>query len=513
MSVSVASTAARDELRLGAMLFALHLNAGAAAHAATPSGATGLACYQLGEVEVRFLESKVADVLLVLFVPVALGNAAGCFLAGKLLQSFELLIEKQQQQQQQQHIIADGPAAATPRGGRATTRRSEFASHVQAAVAALAGWILDQLLEDMARLTVPAPANGAPTRGGPAGASSLAAVETSPTLSVAVTGVAALHSAAICAAMQTLPAAAASSRSHGNLSAGQGAATPHMKPKANARRRGQVRSAPDAPPLLSLLEAQPAPSVEAGMRSGRRRGGGGGGGGGGGVDVGCFGCLRSPRMLPPPLPAGSGDRDRLPMLPSPPMLIWRGGGASSAGTEEALGAPWVAPTRAPTPQPPLTAASHPSTRLLPGLPGLPPAEGAYARELHAVVGELQRAWGHRCLGESHAAYSAAHSAAYGATPHPSATAGAAATAATATSMTVVLLRSPLVLRVCATVRASDPSEAVGPGRGATAAAAEHSPAVVVAAIAYAVQPWLSPLIRSVGFLGSADAKARKPAAA
>ena len=240
MSVSVASTAARDELRLGAMLFALHLNAGAAAHAATSSGANGLACYQLGEVEVRFLESKVADVLLVLFVPVALGNAAGCFLAGKLLQSFELLIEKQQQQQQQ-HIIADGPAAATPRGGRATTRRSEFASHVQAAVAALAGWILDQLLEDMARLTVPAPANGAPTRGGPAGSSSLAAVEASPTLSVAVTGVAALHSAAICAAMQTLPAAAASRSRLGARGRRSGTKIPFRPRRACKSTRMQAR--------------------------------------------------------------------------------------------------------------------------------------------------------------------------------------------------------------------------------------------------------------------------------
>ena len=80
-----------DELRLGAMLFALHLNAAAAAEAGAGAGLTS---YHLGGVAVRFCESATTELLLVLFVPVALGTAAAGFLASEVLRRFEACFAK-----------------------------------------------------------------------------------------------------------------------------------------------------------------------------------------------------------------------------------------------------------------------------------------------------------------------------------------------------------------------------------------------------------------------------------
>ena len=75
---------ARDELRLGAMLFALHLTA-AAVSGAGESCAAGLVAYNLDGVALRFCESATSELLLILFAPVALGTLAADFLASAVL--------------------------------------------------------------------------------------------------------------------------------------------------------------------------------------------------------------------------------------------------------------------------------------------------------------------------------------------------------------------------------------------------------------------------------------------
>ena len=78
---------AKDELRLAAMLFALHLNAAAAANEGESSSA-GLTAYNLDGVNVRFCEHTDSQLLLVLFAPASLGAPAAGFLASELLQRF-----------------------------------------------------------------------------------------------------------------------------------------------------------------------------------------------------------------------------------------------------------------------------------------------------------------------------------------------------------------------------------------------------------------------------------------
>ena len=61
---------ARDELRLSAMLFAIHINAAATSN---EENAAGLTVYHIDGVALRFCESPANELLLVLFAPAALG--------------------------------------------------------------------------------------------------------------------------------------------------------------------------------------------------------------------------------------------------------------------------------------------------------------------------------------------------------------------------------------------------------------------------------------------------------
>ena len=112
---------------------------------------------------------------------------------------------------------------------------------------------------------------------------------------------------------------------------------------------------------------------EAGYERGR--------GGGGGVDVGCFGCLRAQRTLPPP--RSSAKSASGPVLP---VLIWRDGGlagraaAKAAALEDAIGTP--------------------SGDAGPPIPG-----AAAVNQLHVLVRELQAAWRHKHLQSAGAIYS------------------------------------------------------------------------------------------------------------
>ena len=81
-------------MRLSAMLFALYLNAAAAAahHGAGPAGGgvapSPLSSWVLGDMELHFCLEPARQLLLVLVTEAALGRAPGAFLAAELLSRF-----------------------------------------------------------------------------------------------------------------------------------------------------------------------------------------------------------------------------------------------------------------------------------------------------------------------------------------------------------------------------------------------------------------------------------------
>lgn len=133
-----ARLAARDEQRLGAMLFALHLNAAAAA-SAHGERSRGLTEYHLGGQSVRFCTSPNHPLLLVLFVATAASSCIGTFLASELLRQFESCFDAQLRS------LTTGGAAALPSG---TFHRKLFAAGLRAAVGALPNYIHDCMLAD-----------------------------------------------------------------------------------------------------------------------------------------------------------------------------------------------------------------------------------------------------------------------------------------------------------------------------------------------------------------------------
>lgn len=88
--------AARDEMRLSAMLFALHLNAAAihsAAPASGPVGAAPLSLWVLGDMQLHFCVHPARQLLLVLVTEATLGCASAEFLASELLRRFVACFE------------------------------------------------------------------------------------------------------------------------------------------------------------------------------------------------------------------------------------------------------------------------------------------------------------------------------------------------------------------------------------------------------------------------------------
>ena len=122
---------ARDEMRLSAMIFALHLNAASTEATRSGSGAAGLSAYRLGEVTLRFELLCSDQLVLVLFAHAAAGDDAAGFLAAEVARQFEACFGSQ---------LADG---ATPRGA---LRRATFAPGLRAALEALPRWILQRML-------------------------------------------------------------------------------------------------------------------------------------------------------------------------------------------------------------------------------------------------------------------------------------------------------------------------------------------------------------------------------
>ena len=115
------------------------------------------------------------------------------------------------------------------------------------------------------------------------------------------------------------------------------------------------------------------------------------------------------------------------------------------------------------------------------------SQEAVTRQLQELVRELLGAWRHRTLTPANALYSAPAIADDG---------------ASAASVTLVLLRSPILLRARATLR----------GDVSSAAAVEAQMPSALAAFAEAVHPWLAPLALSVKFVSEVgQAKAERAA--
>ena len=145
---STMCAAASDDMRLSAMLFAVHLNAasvctdepaasaGGEAHAATPP----LVHQLVGSVRLHFCVHAPHDLLLVLAAPAALGLPCADFLAAALMRNFAACFAAQ--------LDAGGAGHATP---RSTFRKREFAPRALAACAELPPWALARARDAVAR--------------------------------------------------------------------------------------------------------------------------------------------------------------------------------------------------------------------------------------------------------------------------------------------------------------------------------------------------------------------------
>ena len=172
---------ARDELRLGAMLFALHLNAAAAATNA--ANGDGLTLYHLGGLALRFCQSREEDLLLILLVPEACAAQTSNFLAEELLRRFTARFFNVKAQ----------PLALT---SHTTIKRQAFAADTSEAMHELVAWTLGRMRDATNALAVPTAAGGAPASN----------------LKVAVQGLAAVLSAELCVALDGGAAATAAAQ-------------------------------------------------------------------------------------------------------------------------------------------------------------------------------------------------------------------------------------------------------------------------------------------------------------
>jgi len=190
---------ASDELRLSAMLFALHLNAAALrpeSDGGAPSGATApLSQFHLGGAALHFCASAERRLLLVLFADAGLGAACASLLATQLLRRFEA-----------RFAARLGEGGADFRSPRLAFKRQHFAADVLETLRAAPPWALRALAaggRHDAACALPVAANdGAPPplppppeprRGAPP---------------LALDELAALHSAALCEVLQRPPPAA-----------------------------------------------------------------------------------------------------------------------------------------------------------------------------------------------------------------------------------------------------------------------------------------------------------------
>ena len=486
----------RDELRLGAMLYALHLNAAHCALGAPADG--GLRLYQIGGVAVHFHSSDQLGLLFVLFAPSSAGQA-GTFVASELARNLESAC----------CAAEPKPADATSAPSlRPVIKRSQFASALRTALRALPDWIIDQMM------LAAAACSGSELR---------------------LEGLAALHSSAICRALeQTTPLggtghhssassvlsssrARASPTSRAPPPSLSGVSGPHHARAADSSTPLPPEPSPPSPSstMLSLDALVGLPpsvtSCSSPPTSHHRR-------------PGCFGCClpghrakrrgtaRRPAPHPPPAPQ-----------PSPPPLYWRerqadervAASAPSARTSSSLEAVTPAPK---TERPQLPGSGSESSWLLQQL----------VRELHAAAR-------HGVLPAAHALYSEPSDGG------PSVTVGTAggiiggggdrspiggsaahqppSSFSSSASFSVVFVRSPLLLRArvvqqdthTSTAHAATPPPRLPASSHATAlslstpntpadSAATATSSSVIASLAVSLHPWVEPLALALSAL-------------
>jgi len=132
---------AQDEIRLGAMLYALHLNGGnVLAAEVTPgtSSSEGLRRYEIGNVVVHFHEDASRQALLLLFVHTSVGSAAIDFLLSELVRQFDQTVNGQ---------VSD----------RRPFNRHVVGTSLRAALHALPGWVFGRMVEASRALRADSP--------------------------------------------------------------------------------------------------------------------------------------------------------------------------------------------------------------------------------------------------------------------------------------------------------------------------------------------------------------------
>ena len=188
--LAACAPAARDEMRLSAMLFALHLNA-AAIHSAAPAGGpvapAPLSSWVMADMELHFCVHPARQLLLVLVTEATLGCAPGAFLASELLHRFVECFEAP--------LMAAGTPAATP---RSSLRRQKFAPSLLSALLSLPTWM-------MSRMASREPDGSAPVS--PHAVASTTAATDQPVVLLALV---ALHAPELCALLAQPPPLASS---------------------------------------------------------------------------------------------------------------------------------------------------------------------------------------------------------------------------------------------------------------------------------------------------------------
>jgi len=124
---------ARDEMRLSAMLFALHLNSEAVGSAETGSGS--LLQHRIGSTSLHFCLDGKRQVLLVIAVQASLGERCAGFLASQLLVCFCTCFGPQLDER-------------STNGTRSLFKRHAFASGLLHVLTQLPSWILQTALSD-----------------------------------------------------------------------------------------------------------------------------------------------------------------------------------------------------------------------------------------------------------------------------------------------------------------------------------------------------------------------------
>ena len=452
MRITAPFAAGRDELRLAAVLFALRLNAaGVAVTDPAPSSVhapadDGLRVYHLGRVATHFCESPDKKLLLILFAHVAAGLESSTRLAADLLDRF----------QQCFHEPLAQAAAAGTLPARSALKRQAFAAELRGAVSALPGWIMARMLEEADDV---------------GGTTASSAALPRPRACDA----AAVHSAALCEALhprtpeayvsevqtprnaQTPPPRASIAR---ETAVGGGGGSGRLLGLMSSRRHGGGGSTPPrtqshaetVPPLSEVLRLPPPEDRSGRPQSARPHSARA-------LRTALGRLLTSPRTAPRPPPP--------PQPPSDQLLCWCDAvGSLPAGASASNGASNSAGDGAGD-------GATAAARLW------PIASTGSAAHWQQLVTDLHSAWRHRALRAGTVLYSAPS--------EPIAT--VSATEGRRSEVLIVLLRSPILLRVRAALPAAE--------RERHSVAAEPQIPAMAAALLASLQPWLPTLALSL----------------